>query len=72
MSVACRGSQDRGIPDGYRVERVLFDPVTARPYGSLAMVKTLSGDEQVLARPVDCADAPDGCVIITCDVTSRI
>ncbi|GIV19305.1 MAG: L-sorbosone dehydrogenase [Armatimonadota bacterium] len=72
MFVACRGSWNRSVPDGYRIERVLFDPVTGRPYGSLTIVKTLSADNQVLARPVDCAEAPDGSVIFTCDVTNRI
>ncbi len=72
MFVACRGSWNRSIPDGYRVERVLFDPVTGRPYGSLTIVKTLSADNQVMARPVDCAEAPDGSVVFTCDTTNRI
>jgi glucose/arabinose dehydrogenase len=72
MFVACHGSWNRSVPDGYRIERVLFDPVTGRPYGSLTIVKTLSADNQVLARPVDCAEAPDGSVIFTCDMTHRI
>jgi glucose/arabinose dehydrogenase len=72
MFVACRGSWNRSVPDGYRVERVLFDQVTGRPYGSLTIVKTLSPENRVLARPVDCVEAPDGSVLFTCDTTNRI
>jgi len=72
MFVACHGSWNRSVPDGYRIERVLFDPVTGRPYGSLTIVKTLSPDNRVLARPVDCVEAPDGSVLFTCDTTNRI
>jgi glucose/arabinose dehydrogenase len=60
------------VPDGYRIERVLFDPVTGRPYGSLTIVKTLTADNRVLARPVDCVEAPDGSVLFSCDMTNRI
>jgi glucose/arabinose dehydrogenase len=72
MFVACRGSWNRVVPDGYRIERVLFDPVTGRPYGSLTIVKTLTANNRVLARPVDCAEAPDGSVLFSCDTTNRI
>jgi len=69
--VACRGSWNRREMAGYRVERVLFDEVTGKPYGSLMIVGTLVGG-QVLARPVDCAEAPDGSVFFSCDTTHRI
>lgn len=72
MFVACRGSWNRTKPDGYRIERVLFDPVTGKPFGSLTIVKTLTNEGRVLARPVDCAEAPDGSVLFTCDTTGRI
>ena len=72
LFAACHGSWNRRIPDGYRIERVLFDEVTGKPYGSLTIVKTLTPDLRVLARPVDCVEAPDGSVLFSCDMTGRI
>lgn len=71
--VALRGSWNSSIPVGYGVERVCFDRVTGRPYGSLRIVNTLGEDGRtVLARPVDCAEAPDGTVLFSCDVTGKV
>lgn len=67
MFVASRGSWNRKERSGYRVERVLFDKVTGAPYGSLMIVGALGQDGTVLARPVDCAEAPDGSVLFTSD-----
>lgn len=49
-----------------RIERVLFDDVTGKPYGSLTIVKTITPELRILARPVDCVEAPDGCA--TCSI----
>ena len=66
--VACRGSWNSSVKVGYRVQRVLFDEWTGKPYGSQMIVGTLGQDgTQVLARPVDCAEAPDGSVLFTCE-----
>jgi glucose/arabinose dehydrogenase len=70
--VACRGSWNRKEKAGYQIARVLFDPVTGRPYGMLTIVNTLSTKKNVLARPVDCVQAPDGSVLWTCDTTDAI
>ena len=71
--VACRGSWNSEEKVGYRVQRVLFDAWTGLPYGSQMIVGTLSEDgKQVLARPVDCVEAPDGAVLFSCDVTKRV
>lgn len=73
LLAAAHGSWNRTEPAGYRIERVLFDKVTGRPYGSLTIVGTLGADgRQVLARPVDCVEAPDGTVLFSCDHTGRI
>jgi len=72
LFAACHGSWNRRIPDGYRIERVLFDDVTGKPYGSLTVVKTITTNLRVLARPVDCVEAPDGSVLFSCDMTNRI
>lgn len=70
--IACRGSWNRVEKAGYQVVRVLFDPVTGKPYGMLTIVSTLSERKDVLARPVDCVQAPDGSVLWTCDTTNAV
>lgn len=70
--VAFHGSWNSSTRVGYRVERVLFDKVTGKPYGSLRLVSTLSPDGQVLGRPVDCAEAPDGTILFTCSQTKNV
>ena len=52
---------------GYRIERLMFDAVSGLPYGSLMIVSTLDKNGSQLDRPVDCAEAPDGTVVFTCD-----
>ena len=57
LFAACHGSWNSAKKVGYRVERVMFDPMTGRPYGSWMVVGTLSKDGgKVLARPTDCAE----------------
>jgi glucose/arabinose dehydrogenase len=86
--VAYHGSWNRAQPAGYCVTRVLFDdaridtapyPVagigrrrSARPYGELVYVNFLTDDRKVLGRPVDCAVAPDGSLLISDDGGHRI
>jgi glucose/arabinose dehydrogenase len=61
------GSWNRSIRSGYRVERICFDKVTGLPYGSQLIVGCLSTQKNVLARPVDAAQAPDGSLLFTSD-----
>lgn len=70
--VACHGSWNRSVKSGYRVERILFDSVTGEPYGSLMLVGCLSPTGEVLARPVDVVEAPDGSVLFSDDFGRRI
>ncbi len=73
LIAAFHGSWNSSIRVGYRVERVLFDKQTGKPYGSLQLVGTLGPDPQKpLARPVDCAEAPDGTILFSCDRTNKI
>ena len=65
--VACRGSWNRTEKAGYRIQRVLWDQATGMPYGSLMIVGTLGEDHEVLARPVDVIEAPDGSLLFTSD-----
>lgn len=70
---ACHGSWNSAKKVGYRVERVMFDPMTGRPYGSWMIVGTLSKDgKKVLARPTDCAEAPDGSILFSSDSDRKI
>ena len=71
--VACHGSWNSARKVGYRIERVMFDAWTGRPYGSQMIVGTLSPDgKDVLGRPCDAAEAPDGAIFFTCDQTHRV
>jgi glucose/arabinose dehydrogenase len=70
--IAFHGSWNRNPRAGYCILRVLFDPVTQKPYGSLVIVNCLSKDDQVLDRPVDCCEAPDGTILVSCDKGGKI
>ena len=72
MLVAFHGSWNSTLRVGYRVEQVLFDDVTGKPYGTLRLVSTLAKDGKVLARPVDCVETADGSVLFSCDQTNAI
>ena len=69
---AQHGSWNHSEKTGYMVLRLLFDPMTGRPYGELPIVKTLDEQGKVLARPVDCAEAPDGSIVWSCNTTKRL
>lgn len=70
---ASHGSWDSVKKVGYRVERVMFDPMTGKPYGSWMIVGTLAKDgNKVLARPVDCVEAPDGTILFSSDSSKQI
>jgi glucose/arabinose dehydrogenase len=49
------------------VERLLFDDVTGKPYGSQTIVDCQGEGRRRHARPVDCAEAPDGTLIFSSD-----
>jgi glucose/arabinose dehydrogenase len=71
--VALHGSWNSSVKVGYRVERVMFDPFTGDPCGAQCIVSTLAPDgTNVLDRPVDCVEAPDGSVLFSSDSGKRI
>ncbi|MBW3637607.1 MAG: hypothetical protein KY445_14270, partial [Armatimonadetes bacterium] len=70
--IANHGSWNSSAKVGYRVERILMDPVTGRAMGAHALVSTLGADGAVLARPVDCVEAPDGTLLFSDDMGKRI
>jgi glucose/arabinose dehydrogenase len=53
-------------PTGCCVERLLFDQLTGRPYGSMTIVDC-QGPDRRWARPVDAAEAPDGTIVFSSD-----
>ncbi|MGF1634036.1 MAG: PQQ-dependent sugar dehydrogenase [Phycisphaerae bacterium] len=71
---AFHGSWNRSDKSGYNVTRILFDAQTGEPYGHLVLVSCLDPNNpgKWLARPVDVAEAPDGSLIFSCNVTKRL
>ena len=70
--IAAHGSWNRTTKSGYRVERVLFDAATGKPYGSLMLVSTLSQDMNTLGRPVDVIEEADGNLLFSDDGGNKI
>jgi glucose/arabinose dehydrogenase len=71
--VAFHGSWNSSDKVGYKIERVLFDPETGRPFGTQTLVNTLAEDGKMfLARPVDCVEAADGSILFSCDETRKV
>ena len=58
------GSWNSVHPVGAVVQRLMFDDVTGKPFGSQTIVDCYDGNRR-WARPVDAAEAPDGTVIFS-------
>ncbi|MDA0349339.1 MAG: PQQ-dependent sugar dehydrogenase [Verrucomicrobia bacterium] len=67
--VAQKGGWNATEKVGYRLARILFED--GKPYGEQAMVSFLKGDE-VLGRPVDCVQAPDGSLLFSDDTGNKV
>jgi glucose/arabinose dehydrogenase len=65
--VALHGSWNSSQRVGYRIERVMFDPMTGKPFGAQMIVGLMTPGGEVLDRPVDCVEAPDGSILFSCD-----
>jgi glucose/arabinose dehydrogenase len=77
LLIAFHGSWNDTTLVGYRIQRVMFDQLTGLPMGAQRIVSTLTepatGRPQVLGRPVDLAEAPDGTILFSVDApTGRI
>jgi glucose/arabinose dehydrogenase len=68
--VAYHGSWNRSTKAGYCVTLVLFE--AGRPYGEQVYVNFLSESGEVRGRPVDCAAAADGSLLISDDHGNRV
>ena len=55
---------------GYSIERVLFED--GRPYGSQKVVNFLKDGDEVLGRPIDCVQAPDGSILFSEETRGKI
>ena len=64
--IACHGSWNSSVKQGYCIERVMFDAQTGQPMGAQTIVSMLDGKKD-LARPVDCAEENDGSILFTVD-----
>ena len=65
--IAFHGSWNRSTKAGYRIERVIFDKVLDIPIGDQMLVGTIGANGQVLGRPVDVVQAPDGSLLFSDD-----
>jgi glucose/arabinose dehydrogenase len=68
--VAMRGSWNATQKSGYCLSRILFE--NGHPYGEQKMVNFLAGGSVVRGRPADCAQAPDGSILISDDTGHKI
>ncbi len=68
--VAYHGSWNRSEKAGYCVTRVRFED--GHPWGEQAYVRLLDDKKNVLGRPVDVVQAPDGSLLISDDYGHRI
>lgn len=68
--VAMRGSWNASQKTGYCLSRILFEG--GHPYGELKMVNFLKNGTDVLGRPADCVEAPDGSILISDDTGHKI
>jgi glucose/arabinose dehydrogenase len=70
--IAFHGSWNRTIKAGYRIEHLMFDKVIKEPCGNQLLVSTQGPGGDVLARPVDVVQAPDGTLLFSEDAGNRI
>jgi glucose/arabinose dehydrogenase len=67
--VAQKGGWNATQKVGYCLARILFED--GHPYGEQKVVNFLKGDE-VLGRPTDCIQAPDGSILFSDDTGNKV
>ncbi len=70
--IACHGSWNSSKRVGYRVEHILFDPITGQAMGARSLISTLNASGDVVGRPCDVAEAPDGTLLFSDDQNRTI
>lgn len=68
--VAQKGGWNATQKVGYCLSRILFE--NGHPYGELKMVNFLKDGEEILGRPADCIQAPDGSILFSDDKGNRV
>lgn len=68
--IAMKGSWNATIKTGYSLTRVLFED--GHPYGHQKVVHFLKDGQEILGRPADCIQAPDGSILISDDTGNRV
>ena len=68
--VAMRGSWNATQKTGYCLSHILFED--GHPYGEQKMVNFLQNGTNVLGRPADCVEAPDGSLLVSDDTGNKI
>ncbi|MDG1855622.1 MAG: PQQ-dependent sugar dehydrogenase, partial [Verrucomicrobiota bacterium] len=68
--VAFKGGWNAKQKVGYCVSRILFE--FGHPYGEQKIVNFLKNGDEVLGRPTDCEQAPDGSILFTDDNKHKI
>ncbi len=70
--IACHGSWNSTKRVGYRVEHILFDAMTGNVMGAQSLVSTLNNNGDVLGRPCDVIEAPNGTLLFSDDQNRTI
>ncbi len=68
--VAQKGGWNATAKVGYCLSRILFE--NGHPYGELKMVNFLKGGTEILGRPADCTQAPDGSILFSDDFGHKV
>ena len=68
--VAQRGGWNSAIKVGYCLAHILFED--GHPYGEQKMVNFLRNGTDILGRPVDCTQAPDGSILFSDDFGHKV
>ncbi len=68
--VAQKGGWNATAKVGYCLARILFE--NGHPYGELKMVSFLKNGTEILGRPADCLEAPDGSLLFSDDFGHKV
>ncbi|MSU50215.1 MAG: hypothetical protein EXS37_14210 [Opitutus sp.] len=68
--VAQKGGWNATAKVGYCLSRILFE--NGHPYGELKMVNFLKNGTEILGRPADCMQAPDGSLLFSDDFGNKV
>ena len=68
--VAQKGGWNATAKVGYCLSRILFE--NGHPYGELKMVNFLKDGTEILGRPADCMQAPDGSLLFSDDFGNKV